>query len=314
MSVRSTPRTPRGFTLIELLVVIAIIAILIGLLLPAVQKVRDAAARMSSQNNIKQMGLGMHNMSDNNGGRVCAGWGAFSGTPNSTDVVRPWTYHLLPYIEQDNVYKLFTPTTIPATIPAIKSYIAPGDSTNDTSKALTSYSGNALVLGITSPTNSPATPGLNFNAATSGIARLYSIAQGGDGTSNTLMFAERYAATATGGGTVTYGTYNTTTPVTATLVHAAGAHNWLPNVTPGSTAAAQVLFLPQIASAAQPYPFQVKPSLTTAVDMVPQGHSSGVISVGMCDGSVRGVSASIPNLTWVLVCDPNDGQVIPSNW
>ena len=114
------PRRPtRGFTLIELLVVIAIIAILIGLLLPAVQKVRDAAARMSSQNNIKQMGLGMHNMSDNNGGRVCAGWGAFSGTPNSTDVVRPWTYHLLPYIEQDNVYKLFTPTTIPATIPAI---------------------------------------------------------------------------------------------------------------------------------------------------------------------------------------------------
>jgi prepilin-type N-terminal cleavage/methylation domain-containing protein len=122
-------RRLRGFTLIELLVVIAIIAILIGLLLPAVQKVRDAAARIQCANNLKQMALAMQAYHD--------AAGSFPFEPNAGgSAAKPnvgWPVLVLPYIEQDNLYRLLAINTAvspnqftnPGAATAVTTYVCP---------------------------------------------------------------------------------------------------------------------------------------------------------------------------------------------
>jgi len=189
----STPshrRSRAGFTLIELLVVIAIIAILIGLLLPAVQKVREAAARMKCSNNLKQMGIAMHSYQDANPSKgLPTGWvTSAAAQPNPG---WSWSYIILPYIEQSPLYSALNadiatpgaPPSIasqPLIISTVPIYQCPSDSSITLNSNFGGYAKNNYVVNrwVTGPnTNSLPAP-LTIQAIP-------------DGSSNTLLVGER---------------------------------------------------------------------------------------------------------------------------
>ena len=165
-------RSRRTFTLIELLVVIAIIAILIGLLIPAVQKVREAAARTQSINNCKQMVLGVNNIASNTTtGSIPPSYGPYPA--GSTLGNQSFFVSLLPYIEQNNLYSALTTTGPAVSSSPVKTYIAPADPYNAGSNGLISYGSNATLLGFAStptgtPTIQPQFPS-SFFGRTSGV-------------------------------------------------------------------------------------------------------------------------------------------------
>lgn len=133
-----------GFTLVELLVVIAIIAVLMSLLLPAVQKVREAAARTRSQNNLKNMGTAFHNFATSSGSYLPPSFGSSPGPIGDASLF----FCILPQIEQENLYREFLTTPVSQSLASksIPIFMADLDTTQDKTLALTSYGTNQLVF------------------------------------------------------------------------------------------------------------------------------------------------------------------------
>jgi len=283
----------RGFTLIELLVVIAIIAILIGLLLPAVQKVREAAARMTCGNNLKQIGLAVHNYASDHDSKVPGAWypdpwsgyGNNNPTPNGTI-----HFFLLPYIEQDNLYRQANGYASNVGGTVVKTYLCPSDTSGGAGNiqrygyASTSYAANGLVFYPPGPkTIDTSMP---------------------DGTANTIIFTERYQICAPN-----WGGY--TGPAWALHPSYVG-HGWDSPVI-GWHESPVSSYDPSF-DGGTGQPFQTRPAVNACDWRIAQGAHTGSIQVGMGDGSVRGAGNGVSAATWKMAGTPNDGGVLGSDW
>ena len=304
-----------GFTLIELLAVIAIIAILIGLLLPAVQKVREAANRAQCQNNLKQLSLAAQNCSDAYQQQLPPLMGYFPGlynaTMSGTNLFGPPHIFILPFMEQQNVYNGML-SMISTYGPraayqyeksleiGIKGFFCPSDSTisYQSNPAYTSYAANGLLFGLSNVQMNSATfpPTVVFNLGngTAGGARFpASVAQ--DGTSNTIVWIEKLGkcnGTGNGGkGRTMWSTmsmiYNSSPSLPAVGVYLSPPNSY----------------------------FQIGANQNTCATFADAttGHT-GAILAGLADGSVKMISQGTSATAYNLALIPNDASLMTQDW
>jgi prepilin-type N-terminal cleavage/methylation domain-containing protein/prepilin-type processing-associated H-X9-DG protein len=341
------PRRLRGFTLIELLVVIAIIAILMGLLVPAVQKVRDAAARMQCGNNLKQMGIALHNFHgtynrfpaalihsgryNNPNNRPYEGPEvSYAGQPyviyNHTGFVA-----LLPYIEQDNLFKQYdyksrasasSPYGIPVAPQSaandavaaalVKIYVCPADEnpppvenrnpgqSSDFYEMVSARRSNYLFnTGVYTDYDADwakTSPQYRGPFGNNGAASLQKIK---DGTSNTIAIGE--SVQKWHNGSTVFGPYWGTG--THTAVHGRGIYG-------GGTNFLDPRFTPN-------YPYGNCATNSKQKCTYAWGFSSfhtGTTNFVFCDGSVKGIHDGIDPVIWTALCTAEGGEVISGDY
>jgi prepilin-type N-terminal cleavage/methylation domain-containing protein/prepilin-type processing-associated H-X9-DG protein len=307
-----------AFTLIELLVVIAIIAVLVGLLLPAVQKVREAANRMSCQNNLKQICLAVHNYSD-----------AFNQFPTGWDFATNWgaLSHLLPYIEQDNVYnkidftKAIDDPANAAVIPVnIKTFLCPSDFPNPMPSlgGATNYNGNS---GDAPPY--VVAYGLNASTPPNGVffsqSQNINFASITDGTSNTAFYSERVLGDGNMGlVTPLEDVFNGPNGAPGLPATADDAYNWCLQVDISNPANQFPIFMgAPWADGQQLYQHISPPNgqscgwlVSLRATMAATSRHTGGVNVAFGDGSVHFITQTIDLTTWRALGSRSGGEVI----